>query len=35
VLEAFEVAIDIGIVPVTVNARFALHVMENTYGKIK
>ncbi len=35
VLEALEVAIDMGIGPVTVNARFALDVMENTYGKIK
>lgn len=35
VMEALEVAIDMGIGPVTVNARFALDVMENTYGKIK
>ena len=35
VLEALEVAIDMGISPVTVNARFALDVMENTFGKIK
>lgn len=35
VLEAVEVAIDMGIGPATVNARFALDVMENTYGKIE
>lgn len=35
VLEALEVAIDMGISPVTVNARFALDVMESIYGKIK
>ena len=35
VLEAIEVAIDMGISPVTVNSRFALDVMENTFGKIK
>ena len=35
VMEALEVAIDMGIGPVTVNARFALDVMENSYGKIK
>ena len=35
VTEAIEVAIDMGIGPVTVNARFALDVMENTFGKIK
>lgn len=34
VLEAIEVAIEMGIGPVTVNARFALDVMENCYGKI-
>ena len=34
VLEAIEVAIDMGIGPVTVNARFALDVMEHTYGEI-
>ena len=35
VLEALEVAIDMGVGPVTVNARFALDVMENTFGKIQ
>ena len=35
VMETIEVAIDMGIGPVTVNARFALDVMENIYGKIK
>lgn len=35
VMEALEVAIDMGIGPVTVNARFALDVMENTFGEIK
>jgi hypothetical protein len=35
VLEALEVAIDMGVGPVTVNSRFALDVMENTFGKIK
>ena len=35
VMEALEVAIDMGIGPVTVNSRFALDVMENTYGKIE
>lgn len=35
VMEALEVAIDMGVGPVTVNSRFALDVMENTYGKIK
>jgi len=35
VMEALEVAIDMGVGPVTVNARFALDVMENTFGKIK
>lgn len=34
VLEALEVAIDMGIGPVTVNSRFALDVIENIYGKI-
>ena len=33
--EALEVAIDMGIEPVTVNSRFALDVMENTFGEIK
>ena len=32
VLEAVEVAIEMGIGPATVNARFALEVMENTFG---
>ena len=35
VLEALEVAIDMGVGPVAVNSRFALDVMENIYGKIK
>ena len=35
VMESLEVAIDMGVGPVTVNARFALDVMENTFGKIK
>jgi alkylhydroperoxidase/carboxymuconolactone decarboxylase family protein YurZ len=35
VLEAVEVAIEMGIGPATVNARFALEVMEKNYGKIK
>lgn len=35
VMEALEVAIDMGVGPVTVNSRFALDVMENTFGKIK
>jgi len=35
VLEALEVAIDMGVGPVTVNSRFALEVMENTFGKIE
>ena len=34
ILEAIEVAIEMGIGPVTVNARFALDVMENSYGKL-
>jgi len=34
VLEAVEVAIEMGIGPATVNARFALEVMENSFGKI-
>lgn len=34
VLEALEVAIDMGVGPVTVNSRFALDVMEHTFGKI-
>nr|NQU92467.1 carboxymuconolactone decarboxylase family protein [Bacteroidota bacterium] len=35
VLEAIEVAIEMGIGPATVNARFALEVMEENFGKIK
>ena len=35
VLEAVEVAIEMGIGPATVNARFALEVMDNTFGKRK
>jgi AhpD family alkylhydroperoxidase len=35
VLEAIEVGIEMGIGPVTVNARFALEVMEGVFGKIK
>lgn len=35
VMGSLEVAIDMGIGPVTVNARFALDAMENTFGKIK
>ncbi len=35
VMEALEEAIDMGIGPVTVNSRFALDVMENTFGTIK
>jgi AhpD family alkylhydroperoxidase len=34
VLEAIEVAIEMGSGPVTVNARFALEMMENYFGKI-
>ncbi len=34
VMEALEVAIEMGIGPVTVNSRFALDAMENTFGKI-
>ena len=34
-LETLEVVIDMGVGPVSVNARFALDVMENNYGKIK
>ena len=33
ILEALEVAIDMGVGPVTVNSRFALDVMENTFEK--
>lgn len=33
VLEAVEVAIEMGIGPATVNARFALEVMDNTFGE--
>ena len=33
VLEAVEVAIEMGIGPATVNARFALEVMEHTFEK--
>lgn len=33
VLEALEVAIEMGIGPATVNARFALEVMENCFDK--
>ncbi len=33
VLEAVEVAIEMGIGPATVNARFALEVMENSFEK--
>jgi AhpD family alkylhydroperoxidase len=33
VLEAIEVAIEMGIGPATVNARFALEVMEQNFGK--
>jgi AhpD family alkylhydroperoxidase len=35
VLEAVEVAIEMGIGPATVNARFALEVMENSFGEKK
>ena len=35
VLEAIEVAMEMGIGLATVNARFALEVMENSFGKIK
>lgn len=35
VLEAVEVAIEMGIGPATVNARFALEVMEKNFGKIR
>lgn len=35
VLEAVEVAIEMGIGPATVNARFALEMMEENFGKIK
>lgn len=35
VLEAIEVAIEMGIGPATVNARFALEVMEENFGNIK
>ena len=35
VLEAVEVAIEMGIGPATVNARFALQMMEENFGKIK
>ncbi len=34
ILEAIEVAIEMGIGPATVNARFALEVMEKNFGKI-
>ena len=34
ILEAIEVAIEMGIGPVTVYARFALEVMKNYYGNI-
>ena len=34
VLESIEVAIEMGIGPATVNARFALEVMEKNFGKI-
>lgn len=34
ILEAIEVAIEMGAGPVTVNARFALEIMQNYYGKI-
>ena len=34
-MEAIKVAIDKGVGPVTVNAGFALDVMEITFGKIK
>ena len=34
ILEAIEVAIEMGIGPVTVNARFALEVMKNYYGNL-
>jgi len=33
VLEAIEVAIEMGIGPATVNARFALEIMEQNFGK--
>mgnify|MGYP001051802904 FL=1 len=33
VLEAIEVAIEMGIGPATVNARFALEVMDGTFGE--
>ena len=35
VMEVLEVAIDMGVGPGTVNSRFALDGMENTFGKIK
>jgi AhpD family alkylhydroperoxidase len=35
VLEAVEVAIEMGIGPATVNARFALEVMDSTFGPDK
>lgn len=35
VVEVVEVAIEMGMGPVTVNARFALDIIENFYGKIK
>jgi AhpD family alkylhydroperoxidase len=35
ILEAVEVAIEMGIGPATVNARFALEVMEHSFGKIE
>lgn len=34
VLEAVEVAIEMGIGPATVNARFALEILEHSFGKI-
>jgi hypothetical protein len=34
-MEVLEAAIDKGVGPVTVNAGFALEVMDNTYRKIK
>jgi hypothetical protein len=34
-MEAIEAAIDKGVGPGTVNAGFALDVMDNTYRKIK
>lgn len=35
VVEAIEVAIEMGIGPATVNARFALDVMNENFGKVK